>query len=98
MGDVEIWKDYELVEMLGGLGAIGMLTYLHEIDWFDDPTSSRIAQHRTKNLCPRCRAFDAWVHPRQDDFVKRAKVIAKHVSEGLSDPAKFTELQPEEFG
>ena len=81
VGNVEIWKDTELVEMLGDLGAVGMLTYLGEIDWFGDPTSSQLAQHRrTKILCPRCRAFDAWWYPRCDDFAKRAKVIAKHVS------------------
>ena len=32
--------------MHGDLGAVGMLTYLGEIDWLGDPTSSQLAQHR----------------------------------------------------
>ena len=98
VGNVELWSDKELVEMLGDLGAAGMVAYLGEIEWVCEPTSVQIAKHRqTKTLCPRCRAFDAWEFQRRNDLAKRAKVISKRISEGLSDPWDFTESHQQEL-
>ena len=82
MDGAELWNDLELVKANGYLGAVGLLAYLGAIDWSAKP-GDVVVQSRTKQVCPRCRAFDVWAAQWCPDLEKRAGVVAELICKEL---------------
>lgn len=97
VGGVELKSDKEVIDLLGELGCVGMLTYLGDIHWLAETGSDVDKQRQSRVLCPRCRALDYWMRENRTQIDKRAKNVAKKLAEGLTDVDGLLELPASEL-
>ena len=81
-------NDNELARMMGELGGVSLLIYIEETKWKSEPRSkAALAEEKeSRDLCPRCRAIDAWRWKWEENLMERLSRVAHQIANGQTDP------------